>query len=298
MTHPPDSHEGAALIRWMRGPLGSASTLMVFLGYTILMIMAIPFGWLRSLRYPDRPSRGWNEVFHRVNRSFLALIGVRYRIIGGLRPDGRASLYAANHGSWLDGCFFQALMERDGFAVTAPARFFPWPFSYWLERVNVVQVARTAEEAKRFPNTIPHTKAVALIARRLKAGESGLIFPEGHLERSPHLQPFKTGAVRAALLAGAPLVPVSIRGSYHALSSQGLFLQPHPVTITFHSVTHELPIGRPELADDDDQVEHWTLQLMHRIGHKLEDPFDEDLPPCDCRSVFSPVAALPEERDS
>ena len=52
-------------------------------------------------------------------------------------------------------------------------------------------------------------RLVALV----RAGQSLVMFPEGHLARAPGLRPFHMGAFVVAAQAGAPAVPIAIRGT-------------------------------------------------------------------------------------
>ena len=51
----------------------------------------------------------------------------------------------------------------------------------------------------------------------VRAGRSALLFPEGTFGREPGLQRFRTGAFLAAARAGAPVVPIALRGTRSVL---------------------------------------------------------------------------------
>lgn len=55
----------------------------------------------------------------------------------------------------------------------------------------------------------------------LKAGISVWIAPEGTRSKTGRLGPFKKGGFHLAIDAGAPILPVSIDGTRHALSAKG-----------------------------------------------------------------------------
>jgi len=56
-------------------------------------------------------------------------------------------------------------------------------------------------------------RSMNLAARRIRAGSSVLIFPEGTRSSDGRLQPFKRGGFNLALKAGCDIVPVTIVGS-------------------------------------------------------------------------------------
>jgi 1-acyl-sn-glycerol-3-phosphate acyltransferase len=80
----------------------------------------------------------------------------------------------------------------------------------------------------------------------LEAGHTLLIFPEGSLTRDPNLWPMRgrSGAIRLALEAGVPIVPVAHWGDQEILGNYSKKFRPNP----FHPV-HVL-VGKPINTDD------------------------------------------------
>lgn len=66
----------------------------------------------------------------------------------------------------------------------------------------------------------------------LEKGRSVVIFPEGTRSRGPLMGEFKPGALRCALKAKVPIVPVAIDGSYKVLEAHGLWIHPAHVRVT------------------------------------------------------------------
>jgi 1-acyl-sn-glycerol-3-phosphate acyltransferase len=76
--------------------------------------------------------------------------------------------------------------------------------------------------------------AVRRALRLLRQGEPLVIFPEGGRSPDGRLQPFRPGAFRLALAAGAPVVPVTIVGAFEAWPVGRRFPRPGRITITYH----------------------------------------------------------------
>jgi len=80
--------------------------------------------------------------------------------------------------------------------------------------------------------------------RVLQGGDTLALFPEGHVDTGDELCPFQTGWAYLALKAGAPVLPVAIKGIRTAL----------PVGATFpHRSKIYMQIGVP-----------WTLEKIQR----------------------------------
>jgi 1-acyl-sn-glycerol-3-phosphate acyltransferase len=96
-----------------------------------------------------------------------------------------------------------------------------------MRHVGFVPVDRKgAEGGKR-----SIARAAALIRER---GYSFLIFPEGTRSRDGSLQPFRRGGFFLALASGAPIVPVSIRGTFELMPKGQRSARPGKVGIVFH----------------------------------------------------------------
>lgn len=105
--------------------------------------------------------------------------------------------------------------------------------------------------------------------RSLRDGATLTIFPEGERGREDgQLQEFKTGAVRIAMQAGVPILPVTIRGGHgvwpQAFKSPKFFRR---VEIIYHPL-FEVP--QPEEGTDlHDHLEALTAKLKSIIASAL-----------------------------
>jgi 1-acyl-sn-glycerol-3-phosphate acyltransferase len=60
-------------------------------------------------------------------------------------------------------------------------------------------------------------KSMKKVAKEIREGKSVLFFPEGHRSRNGQLLPFKAGSFYIAILAGVPIVPITINGTPNVL---------------------------------------------------------------------------------
>ncbi|MFO1351788.1 MAG: lysophospholipid acyltransferase family protein [Gammaproteobacteria bacterium] len=205
----------AALARNARRAL-RLPLLLVHITIGVAIATALPHP-RRAVASP-RASLIWNRVLCRI-------LGLRVRVRGV--SHRRATLFVANHISWLDivciasvcPTFFLAKREvRD------------WPVCGWLAwRAGTLFIRRGEPNAA--------AEASAQIAWRLRRGSSVLIFPEGTSTAGHGVKHFYPRLFQAALYTGSPVQPAALR-------------YPHPVGVN--------PVA--PFIDDDNLLRHaWRL---------------------------------------
>jgi 1-acyl-sn-glycerol-3-phosphate acyltransferase len=84
------------------------------------------------------------------------------------------------------------------------------PFIGWNMMMNgYIPIERTRGRSK--------LRMMDKAVEAVKKGNSLMIFPEGTRSRDGNLQPFKSGAFRLALETGASILPIAIKGTFHAI---------------------------------------------------------------------------------
>jgi 1-acyl-sn-glycerol-3-phosphate acyltransferase len=174
-------------------------------------------------------------------RLALALVGIRYRVIGRAQiPEDSAVVFCANHESNVDPpVLFEALHPQLQVLYKAELRF---------------PIVRTIFDVGGF---VPiergnRDRAMASIARgaeALRSGSSFLIFPEGTRSQTGALLAFKKGGIIMAIEAQVPLVPVAIQGGRHAMGKGSAIIRPATVTVRVGAPV--LTAGRT-IADRDE----------------------------------------------
>jgi 1-acyl-sn-glycerol-3-phosphate acyltransferase len=66
----------------------------------------------------------------------------------------------------------------------------------------------------------------------LRRGDSVFVFPEGTFTSDDGIRPFQLGAFKAAVVAGVPIIPVSLQGTRRFLREGTYLPRPSSVTIT------------------------------------------------------------------
>ncbi|HWC05549.1 MAG TPA: AMP-binding protein [Methylomirabilota bacterium] len=169
-----------------------------------------------------------------VSRSLMAVNGWLMRLLFRLRtvgldhlPDGPWVL-TPNHTSFLDPLALSAALGRRWLERT-----------YWGGWTGVAFANPVMRGVSRLWRVLPIDQArgagssLALAATVLKQGQCLVWFPEGERSRSGQLLPFRPGIGLLLARFPRPVVPVSIRGTFHALPRGKRWVTPRPVTVTF-----------------------------------------------------------------
>jgi 1-acyl-sn-glycerol-3-phosphate acyltransferase len=78
---------------------------------------------------------------------------------------------------------------------------------------------------------------------------SFLIYPEGTRSSDGNLQPFRRGGFFLAVECGAPIVPVTIRGTFELMPRGKRLVRKGPVQITFHEPVPVTGCTRETMAE-------------------------------------------------
>ena len=165
---------------------------------------------------------GRRRLIQWVGRSALTLMGMPIHVHWrGSLPD--PCIVVANHCSYLDGVVLAAtLPPRFSFVIKREMDSVPLA-GFLLTRIGVHFVARG--------NRTGSARDALRVIRSAARGSSLAFFPEGTFRPEVGLLRFHTGAFAAAERAGAPLVPLAIRGTRHCLAPQSLRLRPGRIDV-------------------------------------------------------------------
>jgi 1-acyl-sn-glycerol-3-phosphate acyltransferase len=80
-------------------------------------------------------------------------------------------------------------------------------------------------------NSVSARLSIAEAARRIRAGQSVVLFPEGTRSRDGRLGPFKKGGFHLAVDSGADIVPLAIRGTRELMPRGSLLIRAGAVSL-------------------------------------------------------------------
>ncbi len=200
-----------------------AVLLLVF--YTILLIVVAPFVlFCMAFRISGPLFAAANWVM-RVSRAFLR-IEVETSGLERLAP-GTAYVFMANHTSFLDGPLLFMVIPRS-IRVILKKSVFAFPVLGWImSTAGFVPVDRRAGGGG--------VRSIERAVRDMKEKRhSFLIFPEGTRSLDGRLRRFRRGGFFLAVGAGAPIVPVTIRGTFELMPKGRFGAKPGTVRVEFH----------------------------------------------------------------
>lgn len=170
--------------------------LLVGLPLTLLALLPPHRGLLdrRGERLDHRAIRWWSGVLMRIFGLQLVRVG---------EPLGGATLFVANHLSWMD---IEILHSQRMMCFVAKSEIERWPLVGWLAgRAGTIYHRRGSTESL--------SSVSAVMVERLRAGLGVGVFPEGGTSAGDHVRTFHARIFQAAIDANVPVQPVALRFS-------------------------------------------------------------------------------------
>ena len=218
-----------------------------------LLLLAAPLAWLLVALLPRET---WCWAIVRATLGFLAWASgtpLTVRGLENLPPSGQPCVFVANHASYLDSAvMIAALPGRFSFVAKAELieRFVPRLF---LSRIGTEFVERFDAH-----KGIADSRRLAGVIQR---GRALFYFAEGTCIRTPGLLPFHMGAFAAAVDAGVPVVPITIRGTRSILRSESGYPRRGAITVV---------ISKPLDPRESKTADAWTASVQLRDAVRLD----------------------------
>jgi 1-acyl-sn-glycerol-3-phosphate acyltransferase len=231
----------------------SSCTLILapFLTIMVSIFTLVDLLWIRKSEVKAQVfPRYWGKMLCR-------LAGVRVTVEGIEHIDpGQTYIFAGNHCSQYDIFSFQGYFSHD-FRWIAKKELFRVPlFGQAMHRAGYIPIDRSHGRQA--------LKSLDEAAKRIAAGNSVLIFPEGTRSADGTLQEFKTGAVLLAIKAGVPIVPLGFNGSYNVLPKGTFFPRRGEIIIRVGT-----PISMSQFKTGDKQK--LAVELHAAVGKLLDE---------------------------
>jgi len=157
--------------------------------------------------------------------------------VSGLEHIDRKRVYVfmSNHLSFIDGPLLFLLIPQPVLVILKKQLFRIPVIGLVMSFVGFVPVDRRGiKQGRRAID-----RAAGLIRQK---NYSFLIFPEGTRSRDGRLQPFKRGGFFLAAQAGAPILPLSVEGTFALMPRGSFFIRGGKIRVRFHPC---LPAGQP-----------------------------------------------------
>jgi len=221
--------------------------------FAVIGTLLVILGMLVDPRKNDWPQRAFF-------RNILRLAGVKFEVWRAPGFDAqRTSMFICNHVNIFDPFVIYCAIPQfvRGFELES---HFKVPVYGWLMgRFGNVPVPEA-------PSREGLEKMNQMAKAALDSGISLAGFAEGSRTRDGHIKPFKKGIFSLAQKFGAPIVPVSIVGSFEFFRTGHWMLHPGKITVILHDTIDTSQIKRSEIDD-----------LRQRVQEIVSEPVEESL---------------------
>jgi 1-acyl-sn-glycerol-3-phosphate acyltransferase len=217
-------------------------------------------GWLALFNLLDKtfiPGRRFDGLGKFVCRRVTDLAGIRVRRHGlqHLRPES-SYVFCINHVSLMDlfvvfqsiPFFHRSFQDRSHFRIPI--------YGGCIRVFGQIPVDRHDKALNR--------RSFAQALEKLHAGESFVVFPEGHRTRDGRLGPFYPGAFRLAIQAGVPVVPMGLRGLHGLCPAGDWRIRPGTVDVLFGPPIPTAALTGEDLGDLSRRCRAALNELLRR----------------------------------
>jgi 1-acyl-sn-glycerol-3-phosphate acyltransferase len=249
-------------------------TILALLVLTVVLGLVVIIG--RLLGVADGPGSIYDRLPRWWARALLFTAGTRVVVHGEERTrTGEPRIFVSNHVSWFDVLALASRLQRFSFVAKAELMRVP-VFGAAARAVNTVPIERDNRKAA--------FQSYEVATRKIKAGLSVVVFPEGTRGETYALRRFKKGPFVLAIAAGVPVVPTIVHGAIHVLPKGSLWARGGDVRI--HCLEPSPTAG---LGYEDREALSRTVH--QRMAAALRELYGVESPPLEAEPL--PEASAP-----
>lgn len=203
----------------------------------------------------------WNDWPQRwFFRNILRVAGVRFEVKYAPGFDcKRTSIFICNHVNIFDAFVIYSAIPQFVRGLELESHFKIPAYGWMMKRFGNIPVSRGGGPSQ-FKKTLEHIRS------HNSNGISVIIFAEGSRTRDGRVGPFQKGGFVMAHLIGAPIVPMSICGSYEFNRKGDWMLRPSKITVFLHDTIDTKDLSKTEIRG-----------LMERVHRIVAKPVEESL---------------------
>lgn len=163
-------------------------------------------------------------------------------------PADRAVVFIANHQGNMDiPLLFGYINKPMTFVAKAELGKIPL-LSDWMKLLQCTFLERKSPRKS--------VQAIHDAAEGVKKGYSQVIFPEGTRSKGEPHHEFKAGSFKLAFMSGAPIVPVTIDGTWRIFEAEGKVKKGQHVRLIIHDPIETAGLSKDELSKIPKEVEN------------------------------------------
>lgn len=173
-------------------------------------------------------------------------------------PKDTAVVFISNHQGNFDIALFMGYINKPkGYVSKIEISKLP-VLNTWMKYMHCVFMDRSTLKGA----------ATAIIegVKTVKEGHSLVIFPEGTRSRSNHIGEFKGGSFKLATKAKAPIIPVTINGSYKLMEDNGGKVKADTVEVFIHPPILTAALSKEEIQNLPETVRHIIASKLPNQG--------------------------------
>ena len=225
------------------------SGLHFFTVCTLLVILGI---------FIDPRRDDWPQRFFFRNILRVAGVGFEAKYSSGF-DHRRTSIFICNHVNIFDAFVIYSAIPQFVRGLELDTHFKIPAYGWMMKRFGNIPVNRGGGPSQ-FKKTLEHIRS------HIQNGISVIVFAEGTRTMNGHVGPFQKGAFIIAHQIGAPIVPMSVCGSYQFNRKGDWMLYPSKITVYLHDTIETRNVPRAGLDA--------LIERVHRI---VSEPVDASL---------------------